>query len=101
MAFLAHEVQSFAHNEVWMPEAPPQEPEQIGMISDRALLPPIQWGGDIISRDLLEDEIDNAWPFPMPSSVMSNEAGDHIPHMSGQNGDEEGMLGSYTYKHSI
>ena len=73
-----------------MHEVPLLDPGQTETIFDGALPPPVQRHGDTVSGDVLDNEIDNAWPSPMFSPVNILEAGNRIPHMPDDNREEEG-----------
>ena len=87
---MAHEVHYVASNGVWMHEASLLDPEQVETISNGVLLPSGQRYGDTISRDALDNEIDNAWPSPKSSADIILKARDCISRMSDYNEREEG-----------
>src|SRR5436305_3636191 len=98
---MAPEVQFIANNGICMHEVPLQDPEQTETIFNGALLPPVQWYRDTVSRDAPREEISNTWPPPTSSSVIALGTGDRILHMHDHNGEEECKSPGHAWKHSV
>ncbi|KAI9768817.1 MAG: hypothetical protein M1840_004631 [Geoglossum simile] len=88
---MAHEVQFITNTGIWVPDEHLQDPEQTETISDGALLPPVQWNGDIVSRDASGDGFNDVWPFLTSSSIMALGAGNRTPHILDCNGEVEDL----------
>ncbi|KAI9776260.1 MAG: hypothetical protein M1839_000494 [Geoglossum umbratile] len=88
---MAHEAQFITNTGAWVPEVHLQDPEQTEMVSDGALLPAIQWNGNIVPRDVSDDEINDIRSLPTSSLIMTLGAGCSISHMPDYNGEAEDL----------